>query len=280
MKDPTMQEKSLPRLGVAVNIHAFDVLGEWIFDHDRAVEIQDFTKPNMPDDDRTTLIERYRDLLGRYNGEIGMHGPFIGFDISTSDTEIQAIVKKRLLQSLETAETLRATHLVIHSPFTQWHTQNSWNFEWIRPQMFKDAIEILTPVVKRAEEIGCILVLENINDVDPSDRRLLAEAIASPCLKLSVDTGHALLVQGSNGAPPVDYFLKDAGDMLAHVHLQDADGYADRHWVPGEGNVNWTSVFDAIAEMDKQPRLIVEVFRNLHRIPAAAAAFEKRGLAC
>jgi len=280
MKDAAMQENSLPRLGVAVDIQSFDILGNWIFDHDRTLEIQDFAKPNMSAHDTAALIGRYGKLLENYQGLIGMHGPFIGFDISTSDKEIQAIVKKRLLQGLQTAEALRATHMVVHSPFSQWHTQNTLNFEWLRPQMFQDAIDILRPAVKMAEEIGCTLVLENINDVDPSDRRKLAEAVNSPRLKLSVDTGHALLVHGSNGAPPVDYFLKDAGDMLAHVHLQDADGYADRHWIPGEGNVNWTSVFDAIAAMDKPPRLIVEVFKNLHRIPAAVAAFEHRGLAC
>jgi len=275
-----MTDKTMPRLGVAVQCQFFDTLGDWIFEHDRAIEIQDFTMPGVLAGDTLPLIEKYCKLLGGYAGDIGLHGPFIGFDIASSDAEIREIVQKRLLQGLEVAEALHATHMVVHSPFTQWHTQNVWNFEWIRPQMFEDAQATLAPAVERAENIGCTLVLENINDVDPSDRRLLADAIDSPRVKLSVDTGHAHLVHGSNGAPPVDYFLKDAGSMLAHVHLQDADGYADRHWVPGEGSILWTSVFDALASFDHQPRLIIEVFKNIHRIPGAVRAFEQAGLAC
>ena len=63
---------------------------------------------------------------------------------------------------------------------------------------------------------------------------------------LSIDTGHANYAHGSTGGPPVDYFVHAAGDMLHHVHLQDTDGYADRHWNPGEGNVSWPAVFRAL----------------------------------
>lgn len=275
-----MPEKPMPRLGVAVEYHYFETLGDWIFEHNRAVEIQDFAMSVLQASDTKSLVEKYSKLLSGYMGDIGIHGPFIGFDIASGDAEIRAVVKKRLLQGLDVAEALNATHMVIHSPFNQWLTQNTWNFEWLRPQIFESALDLLAPAVKRAEDIGCMLVLENINDVVPSDRRMLAEAVDSPNFKLSVDTGHAHLVHGSNGAPPVDYFLKDAGEMLAHVHLQDADGYADRHWIPGEASILWTSVFDAIAAMEKQPRLIIEVFNNIHRIPDAVRAFEARGLAC
>lgn len=275
-----MPKKPMPRLGVAVEYHYFETLGDWIFEHNRAVEIQDFAMSVLQASDTKLLVEKYSKLLSGYMGDIGIHGPFIGFDIASGDAEIRAVVKKRLLQGLDVAEALNATHMVIHSPFNQWLTQNIWNFEWLRPQIFESALDSLAPAVKRAEDIGCMLVLENINDVVPSDRRMLAQAVDSPNFKLSVDTGHAHLVHGSNGAPPVDYFLKDAGEMLAHVHLQDADGYADRHWIPGEGSILWTSVFDAIAAMEKQPHLIIEVFNNIHRIPDAVRAFEARGLAC
>lgn len=270
----------MPRLGVAVTFDALGTLRDWIFDHDRAIEIQDFADPDILTGDTTPLIEKYNHALQGFSGDRGIHGPFFGFDLASRDAEIRGIVSKRLLQGLEVAEALKATHMVIHSPFNKWHTQNFLNFETMRAQMFEDAIDALSPAVKRAEDIGCTMVLENIADIVPADRRELAEAIDSSRFKLSVDTGHANLEHGSNGAPPVDYFIKDAGNMLGHVHLQDTDGYADRHWIPGEGTINWTSVFDALAALDVTPRLIIEVRRNLHRIPGAVAAFEARGLAC
>ena len=61
------------------------------------------------------------------------------------------------------------------------------------------------------------------------------------------------------GAPPVDRFVTAAGDLLAHIHLQDADGYADRHWAPGDGTVRWASIFRAVSTLTSNPRLILEL---------------------
>ncbi|MGR3291747.1 MAG: sugar phosphate isomerase/epimerase family protein [Paracoccaceae bacterium] len=275
-----MQHPTPPRLGIAVEVGFFDTLGKWIFDHDRDIEIADFTDPDVLSGDTAPLIARYRDLLSGYNGNIGIHGPYVGFQIDSSDPEIRTVVKKRLDQGLDVAEALGATIMVAHSPFNQWLTQNFPHFPGRREDVVACSIDSLSAAVKRAEDIGCVIVLENCDDVDPVERRLLAAAVDSPSLKISVDVGHANLVHGSNGAPPVDYFLKDAGEMLAHVHLQDTDDYADRHWVPGEGSIHWASVFDAVAALKVKPRLIVEVFNNIHRIPAAVKRFEDMGLAC
>ena len=76
------------------------------------------------------------------------------------------------------------------------------------------------------------LVLENIQDPEPAHRREMVEGIGSDWLRLSIDTGHAQLARRAAGAPPVDYFVRDAGALLSHVHLQDVDGHADRHSGP------------------------------------------------
>lgn len=275
-----MPKSTPPRLGIAVAYEYFDILGRWIFEHDRDIEIQDFAYPEILSADTAPLIARYRDLLSGYRGNIGIHGPYVGLDIAAGDPEIRTVVKKRLAQGLEVAEALGATMMVAHSPFNHWYAQNFLNWDGMREKLFENAQDTLADALKRGGDIGCTIVLENCDDVLPADRRELAEAIDSPNLRLSVDTGHANLVHGSNGAPPVDYFIKDAGEMLAHVHLQDTDGYADRHWIPGEGSIHWASVFDALAKLDAKPRLIIEVMKNLHRVPDAVKRFEDQGLAC
>ena len=75
-------------------------------------------------------------------------------------------------------------------------------------------------------------MLENIDDTDPRDRTELVAAIDHPNLMVSLDTGHAELAHGRYGAPPVVDFIAASAQRLGHVHLQDADGYADRHWQP------------------------------------------------
>ena len=99
------------------------------------------------------------------------------------------------------------------------------------------------------------LVIENIEDIDPMARKALAESFGSKAVRLSIDTGHAPYAHISTGAPPVDYFVTAAGEMLHHIHLQDSEGYADRHWALGEGTVRWAAVFRAIGRLIIKPRL-------------------------
>lgn len=65
-----------------------------------------------------------------------------------------------------------------------------------------------------------------------------------------------------SGAPPVDYFIRDARDQLQHVQLQDLDGHADRHWAPGEGEIHWAEVFRALGDCTSAPHLVLELRRK------------------
>jgi sugar phosphate isomerase/epimerase len=97
-------------------------------------------------------------------------------------------------------------------------------------------------------------------------------------VRVSLDTGHAHYAHASTGAPPVDYYVDAAGDMLTHVHLQDSDGYADRHWAPGEGTIRWLAVFRALGRLRSNPRLILEL-RDHGAVAAGARYLTELGVA-
>lgn len=265
-------------LGCAVKLPAFDTLADWLRARDRAIEVQDFVDHRSLTTGRDALLDAWRTRLDGYGGPLGMHGPFLGLDLANPDPELRALVSQRILQGLEVAEDLGATMMVLHSPFTLWHRLNRQNFPHIRPVMMDAAAECLAPAIARAADIGCTLVLENTDDADPQDRADLARQIGAPNLKVSVDTGHAALAHGQYGAPPVTDFLTQAGDLLAHVHLQDADGYADRHWHPGEGTLPWPAIFQAIRDAGTQPRLILEVMARHADLPASVARLSSCGV--
>ena len=181
-------------------------------------------------------------------------------------------------QGLTICEVLGATQMVIHSPYSTWMYNNLDNL----PNARRDVVDLvhatLDPVIARAENANVTLVLENIEDKDPDARCDLARSFDSAAVKVSIDTGHAHYAHGSTGAPPVDYYVHRAGDLLHHVHLQDADGYADRHWAIGKGTVNWPAVFAALAPLGAQPRLIMEL-RDKSGIQPSAAYLNNQGLA-
>lgn len=271
----------LPLLGAAMTVAELETLQDFILSRDRDLELQDFCIPGALDADWRPAAERARALLAGYKGRLGIHGPFWGLHIASADAEIRAVVSRRLMQGLEVCDYLGATQMVIHSPYITWDYNNLDNFAG--RSAYRSVIDLthqtLAEAVKRAEGIGVTMVIENIMDKDPDIRRTLAESFSSAAVAVSVDTGHAQYAHGSTGAPPVDYFIRRAGDTLHHVHLQDADGHADRHWAIGEGNIHWPAVFRALGELTSNPRLILEL-RDKSGILPSAAWLEARGLAC
>lgn len=269
---------TLPVVGAALTVNSLRQHRSWILDAQRDLEIQDFCKFETLGGDWRAVVAEARKLLDGYTGRLGIHGPFWGFKIDSQDPMIRAVVTQRLLQGLEACEALGATQMVIHSPFTTWDYNNLDLYADARSALFERTHETLKPVVRRAEDIGCELVIENIEDKNPLDRVKLANSFGSPAVKVSIDTGHAHYAACSTGAPPVDYYVSAAGESLAHIHLQDTDGYSDRHWRPGFGSINWRAVFGALSALTVKPRLIVELRDHSH-VPAAADYFESLGLA-
>jgi len=267
----------LPILGAALTLDSLEVHRKLMLEKHRDLELQDFWPAEVLNGDWRPLVDRAKRLLDGHEGRVGIHGPFWGFAVDSLDVDVREIVKKRLLQGLEVCEALGGTHMVVHSPFTTWDHNNLDNYEDGLERKIEICHLTMKDAVKRAEDIGCELVIENIEDKDPYARIELAESFGSKAVKISIDTGHAHYAHGSTGAPPVDYFIKAAGNRLRHVHLQDADGYADRHWTLGEGNINWHSVFDALAKLDSGPRLIVEL-RDHSGLPASIANMAALGL--
>ncbi|MCB1331772.1 MAG: sugar phosphate isomerase/epimerase, partial [Maritimibacter sp.] len=215
--------------------------------------------------------------LDGWSGRLGIHGPFAGFELDVKDKEIRPVVQARIDRALDACEKLGATQMVLHSPYDGWDAHNLDNKPNDRAKRIAAIAETLAPAVKRAEGMGVELVLENIKDVDPAHRAAVVAAVDSAALRLSVDTGHAYWAHMSAGAPPVDRFISAAGDLLAHVHLQDADGYADRHWVLGEGTIPFAPIFSALGRLGSNPRLIVEI-NDFSRVRDSVAHLEALGL--
>lgn len=166
--------------------------------------------------------------------------------------------------------------MVIHSPFDAWHRNNLLAVPGYAAKRTARCAETLAPVLEVCARKGVTLVVENIEDPDPAARREIFEVIGTDWLKLSIDTGHAQLTRRAAGAPPVDYFVRDAGHLLSHVHLQDVDDHADRHWPPGDGEIERRAVFAALTEAP-DPHLVLEL-RDKAGMPRGFGWLTKRGL--
>jgi sugar phosphate isomerase/epimerase len=266
-----------PIVGAAMNSQSLTVYRGWIVEQQRDLELQDFFDAAALDSDWRPVADNVKKLLDGYHGRLGIHGPFWGFKIDSQDPLIRAVVTRRFLQSLEACEAIGATQMVIHSPFTTWDYNNLDINPGSREALTERVHATLNDVVARAENIGCELVIENIEDKDPLARVQLAKSFNSKAVRVSIDTGHAHYAHVSTGAPPVDYYVDVAGEALTHVHIQDTDGYSDRHWIPGDGTVRWQAVFRALGRLTVKPRLLIEV-KDKTRIRQGASYLEALGL--
>jgi len=264
----------VPVIGAQLSVLDLDRHRDWLFEKDRDIELPEFCMSDIlrnPD----FFVKTAKEKLEGWKGHLGIHGPFPGFEIDVKDKDIRAVVQQRLDQAMQVCETLGAQFMVIHSPFDLWDKHNM-DAKALGKRV-EAILATLEPAIKRGENQGTTMVLENIKDVDPAHRAAVIEAADSPALKLSVDTGHANWAHYMAGAPPVDHFIKDADAHLGHIHLQDTDGYADRHWVLGEGTIPWAPVFSALKATKTNPHLIVEI-NEFGRVPESVSHLQALGL--
>lgn len=272
------------RIGAALNVADLPRYREWLMAEQRDLEIQDFYATDVLLGDWQGLVETAKTTLDGFEGRLGIHGPFFHVPMNCDDPELRPIVTRRYVTGLKAAIALGARQMVVHSPFTIWDYRNSGDRPgWGNAPSHKESViaachEVMAPVVSMAEDHGVTLVIENCDDIDPMDRLDLARSFDSAAVRVSIDTGHAHNAFHGQGSVPVDYYVAAAGDWLAHVHLQDTDGYADRHWAPGQGTINWASVFAALAASPADPHVVLEL-RNRDDIPTAMAHLEAAGLA-
>ena len=106
----------------------------------------------------------------------------------------------------------------------------------------------------------------------------LVETFDSVALKVSIDTGHAAYAHGVGNAPAVDRYVRAAGNHLTHVHLQDTDHFADRHWAIGDGDLPWSAIFSELSKLKSNPRLIIEL-NDKSAVSRSAKWLSERGLA-
>jgi len=276
-----MTAESTPRrflVGAATPLADLALNTDWFVDADRDIEINDAVSPELLDSEelQAAYTERANAALAGHTGRRGIHGPFMGLSIGSPDHAFQELVARRFIESIRFGATFGATHMVIHSPFQGWinpflfsgkGSNVAMQIDWIR--------RTLDPVIPVAEEHGLTLVIENIRDLNIFPLLETVRTIDHPNVRLSLDVGHAQLHVPVGGMTP-DQYIREAGEVLGHIHLQDNDGQADRHWATGDGIINFRAIFAALREVDNDPRLIIEL-KNRHDIQRSAAHLESLG---
>ncbi|MDI3480847.1 MAG: hypothetical protein PWQ97_502 [Tepidanaerobacteraceae bacterium] len=93
-------------------------------------------------------------------------------------------------------------------------------------------LKSMTRIVEAAEHFKVKIAIENTHRDDSVI--FLLSRIKSSYMGFCYDSSHAMLRKHRN-----EILLKDYGCRLFATHLSDNDGCFDRHWLPGNGKINW-----------------------------------------
>jgi len=102
-----------------------------------------------------------------------------------------------------------------------------------------------------AKEFGITICLENMpfpcqSLARPQQTRSLVKELALENLRICLDTGHAQVLN----VLPGDAVRLIGKDDLYALHVHDNDGLRDRHWLIGDGVIDWKDFGAALHEIN------------------------------
>ena len=169
-----------------------------------------------------------------------LHLPFTGMplDISSPNKEIQRGTIARHAELIKRGAEIGIQKFVLH-PSTEPIADEA------REEHILTAQESLYNLADVANRCGAIIAVENLprTCLGRSAAEMVRLTEIDPRLGICFDTNHLL------GEEPIS-FVHRLGAKIVTTHVSDYDMVDERHWLPGEGRVNWPSLIQAMAAID------------------------------
>jgi sugar phosphate isomerase/epimerase len=163
------------------------------------------------------------------------HAAFVGLAMDDAPTRLDAV--RKTVQAARAARRLGAGIIVVHPgrdvPIVNRKREIRWTIDGLAA-----IAEKLPPGVKVAlETMGAAYLC------GPADEMLhVMDGVAGAPVGVCFDSGHVHI-----GSDPVEYARALEGRIVT-VHLHDNHGEKDEHALPGEGDIDWPPLLQAIHE--------------------------------
>ena len=165
-------------------------------------------------------------------GVWSFHLPFsLLDDISALDREIYQKTVARHRELIERGSELGTQRFVLHP-----------SAEPIRPEEREEKIKLsmqaLDMLAEHAATCGAVIAVEDLprTCLGNTAEEMLRLISANDKLRVCFDTNH--LLQGS-----IADFMQKLGDKITTLHISDYDFIDEKHWLPGEGGIDWVEFY-------------------------------------
>jgi sugar phosphate isomerase/epimerase len=197
-------------------------------------------------------VRQLGDALKKAGLSYTFHAPFMDLAPGGVDSKIRRATQERLEHVLHLAALIRPKAVVVHPEYDPWRHEEAFDL-W-----FQGSLEMWTPLVKEAENLGVTLALENVFDQGPETLKKLLEEINSPHCGFCFDTGHWLVFSKRGW----EEWIEVLGGRLVEVHLHDNNGEEDQHLPPGDGKFDFTGFFRHLWTRRLSPLYTLEVHQE------------------
>ena len=123
-----------------------------------------------------------------------------------------------------------------------------------RAEMLEYASEALAFLADTAQKEGGVIAVENLPRTclgrDSGEIKKLISK--NDDLRVCFDTNHLL-------TEPAKDFIKDIGEKIITTHFSDYDFKDEKHWLPGEGNINWRELTEELEKAGYEGPILYEV---------------------
>lgn len=230
-----------------------------VFLREHRINLEVYFASDVLDTTRKRDIQERMQSLA-YTPELSIHGPFMDLSPGAVDEKVRAVTLDRFSRTLDLAEELRPKVIVFHSGYEKW--KYAMNIElWL-----KNSLKTWHPLIKRAEDIGIRIAIENIFEEDPENLRLLMDETSSGSFGICFDTGHCNLFSRI----PLQGWLDQLQEYIIEMHLHDNRNTSDEHLGIGEGSFDFDLLFRRMK--GRNPLLTIEahtpdeVLKSLERL--------------
>lgn len=166
------------------------------------------------------------------------HLPFSPFEeLDISKPSLAEYSVSYLSSLIEKATSIGISRIVIHA-------SGEPIAEEEREERMACAKKSLSVLAELAASRGATLAVEDLprTCLGRNSDDILALLGAHPSLRVCFDTNHLL---GEDAVA----FVRRLGDRIITTHVSDYDFKNERHWLPGEGDVDWNALLAALSEV-------------------------------
>ncbi|MDB9823115.1 sugar phosphate isomerase/epimerase [Deltaproteobacteria bacterium] len=191
-------------------------------------------------------VEIYKDLKDRTGLYYLCHGPREGDpnDINNLGRIYLPQIDEILILMVKLDMSLLTIHLWLDPRF-------------VKKEVISFKIELLREIIRRAEDRGITICLENMSENTSHMSEPFKEL---PLLFLTLDLGHAQLLTEKNLSHE---FMKIYPERIRHIHIHDNRGgesyLDDLHLPPGKGIIDFNNIFKGLREIKYNRTITLEL---------------------